>query len=133
MTGLRIRPFSHADAPAASAILNEIIAQGGMTAYQDRFSPDRLQGILCAGQQTFCAYVALRGGDMVGCQTLNPHPDLPDDCADISSFVHLRQLGGGVGRALFTLTLARAQKLGLQGMTACEQCRLPVASPWTRS
>lgn len=119
MTGLRIRPFRHADAPAASAILNDIIAQGGMTAYQDRFSPDRLEGTLCAGPQTFCAHVALRGGKLVGFQTLNPHSDLPDDCADIASFVHLRQLGSGVGRALFARTLARAQILGLRGMTAC--------------
>ena len=77
-----------------TGLLNEIIVKGGTTAHTKAFDSDMLgaEMRLYPGQT---AWVLAENniGDVLGFQNIMPHKNLPDDAADIATFVKLGQPG----------------------------------------
>ncbi len=114
------RPAHPDDAPAMCAILNEIIAIGGMTAYEDPFDPDSMTANYIAAPLLISCTVAELDGAVSGFQAIwRPDPGfpgataMPPDWAVIASFVKLGITGQGIGKALFAATCAAARAYGV--------------------
>jgi L-amino acid N-acyltransferase YncA len=116
---VRVRPIAPADVPAACAILNRIITIGGTTAHQHPYDAARFEKDYVVGDNLICCHVALDETDRVaGFQWLGRNPDLPDGCADIATFARRAPVLPGVGTALFAVTRAVADSLGLREINA---------------
>lgn len=118
MSSVTVRPFARADAEALAAILNEIIAIGGMTAIPGPMTGDELCDAYTDAERTLCCYTALMDGVPVGFQVLLRTPGLPEDWADIASFSRRSPPAPGAGRALFAATVPAARALGLSAIHA---------------
>jgi L-amino acid N-acyltransferase YncA len=98
------------------AILNEIIAIGGTTAYEEPFDTDSMIANYIAAPLLISCTVADLDGAVVGFQAIW-QPDgsvpMPPDWAVIASFVKVGITGQGIGRALFTATCAAARAHGV--------------------
>ena len=103
-----IRPALPEDVSVMAALLNEIIALGGTTAYQEPFSAEDFRTHYLDGPDTFCCHVALAEGRVLGFQALGMYPALPAGWLDIGTFVGIASRGAGVGAALFAATKAVA-------------------------
>ena len=57
-------------------------------------------------------HLAEVGGEVLGFQRLGPHPDLPDDTADVATFVIRGRHDERVGSALWNATRAAARAAG---------------------
>ena len=115
---LTVRPAEPGDAAEMAALLNEIIAIGGTTAYEDPFEPADLYASLVAAETILCCHVALSEGRVVGFQALETEEGSGVVTGYIATFA--RQTGGvpGVGRALFPITVAAAREAGLTEIIA---------------
>lgn len=112
-----IRKAGPLDARAMAELLNEIIAIGGTTAYvHDKTAQDFILGMQAAGS----AWVLAENdaAKVLGFQWIEPHPDLPEDVADIASFVRVGGTGLGVGSALFEATRQTAKTMGYRAIDA---------------
>ncbi len=110
MSETLIRPFAQGDAPAMRALLNAIIARGGTTAHQTPFSESAFAERVLAEEARLAAFVAVdAAGDVAGFQILHRHPQLPEDWADIGTYVASGGRRRGVGAALFAATAAVAR------------------------
>ncbi|WP_010139694.1 GNAT family N-acetyltransferase [Oceanicola sp. S124] len=113
-----IRPAALEDAPAISAMLQELVAAGKRTARADA---DFVRthyitgGLLCS--------VAVEGDEILGLQSLkraeagNPY-DTPEGWGIIGTHVSPRAARKGVGRGLFAASLAAAEQAGLPAIEA---------------
>ncbi|WP_417626408.1 GNAT family N-acetyltransferase [Pararhodobacter aggregans] len=115
---LSVRPFLPGDEGPLTAILNEIIAAGGTTAYEAPFTPERLRAYHLDGPRVLCCHVVLEGETPVGFQVLNANPDLPGGWGDIASFTRREPPVRGAGTLLFEATRAKARALGLAKLNA---------------
>lgn len=115
---LSVRPFRPGDEGPLTAILNEIIAAGGTTAYETPFTPERLRAYHLDGPGVLCCHVVLEGEEPVGFQVLNANPALPEGWGDIASFTRREPPVRGAGTLLFQATQARARALGLAMLNA---------------
>lgn len=115
---LTVRPFAPGDEAALTAILNAIIAEGGTTAYEVPFTPERLRAYHLDGPTVLCCHVALSNGEPVGFQVVNANPDLPEGWGDMASFTRRDPPVPGAGTALFRATQARARALGIPMLNA---------------
>lgn len=117
---LEIRDAARGDAPDLADLLNAIIAQGGTTALEDPYAPERLAESYLVGPTVHCCFVAIdrETGRLEGFQTLGRYPGLPDDIGDIGTFVHIEGKQRGVGSALFAATRERARRLDLAAINA---------------
>lgn len=115
---LIVRPFLPEDAPTLTAILNDIIAAGGTTAYQAPFTPEGLRAYHLDGPTVLCCHTVLDGAEPVGFQVLNANPAFPEGWGDIASFTRREPPVRGAGTLLFEATRARAQALGLVMLNA---------------
>ncbi|WP_083195196.1 GNAT family N-acetyltransferase [Pararhodobacter sp. CCB-MM2] len=113
-----VRPTRAEDAPALTAILNDIIAAGGTTAYETPFTPDALFDKHLGGKTVLCCHTVLEGDEPVGFQVLNANPALPEGWGDIASFTRREPPVRGAGTALFAATRAKARELGLPVLNA---------------
>lgn len=116
-----IRPARPDDAAEMAALLNEIIAIGGTTAYEDPFDEAAMRESYVTAPSLICCTVAESDGVILGFQGLfRPLPDdpLPADWASIATFARIGRAGGGVGRALFTETLRLARANGVATIDA---------------
>jgi len=125
MSLIKLRPATPADADALAALLNQIIKNGGTTAHLNPFDGSRLLNHYLAPPLAIRCTVAEVGGTIAGFQALEwsdpnwPGPDsLPPDWALIASFVDADFQGRGIGKALFTKTLAAAQSAGARCIDA---------------
>jgi ribosomal protein S18 acetylase RimI-like enzyme len=125
MSQINIRAAIPADADALAALLNQIIDAGGTTAHLNPFDAPRMLNHYIAPPLAISCFVAQVGGTIAGFQALEwsdpnwPGPDsLPADWALIASFVHADFQGRGIGKALFTKTLAAAQCAGARCIDA---------------
>ena len=125
MSQINIRAAIPADADALAALLNQIIKKGGTTAHLNLFDGPRLLNHYLAPPLAISCTVAEVGGTIAGFQSLEwsdpnwPGPDsLPADWALIASFVDADFQGRGIGKALFTKTLAAAQSAGARCIDA---------------
>ena len=119
------RPATPSDAPAMCAILNEIIAIGGTTAYEDPFNPDGMIANSVTAPLLIACTVAELDGAVCGFQAFwRPDPSfpgaatMPPDWAAIASFVKVGMTGHGIGKSLFSATLAAARTAKVKAIDA---------------
>lgn len=107
------RPATSEDAPAMVALLNDIIAAGGTTAYEEPFDVSRMQSHYIAHPKCISCTVAERDGDIVGFQGLfwpyDPADPFPEGWAFIATFVQRGLTGRGIGGRLFEATRSTAE------------------------
>ena len=117
---IEVRDAGRGDAPDLAELLNAIIAQGGTTALEEAFTPERFAQAYLDGPDVLCCFVAVdtEAGRIEGFQTLGRYAGLPDDVGDIGTFARIDGKQRGVGSALFAATQARARKLGLTAINA---------------
>ena len=115
-----VRPTEARDVPALTALINQIIAIGGTTAYQESFSETDLAAHLLDDTRLICCHTAIDPADgaPAGYQVLKTHPDLPPHWADIATFARVEPKLPGVGTALFAATRAFARNSGLVAINA---------------
>lgn len=125
MSQIKLRPATSEDVDRLAALLNQIIKTGGTTAHLHPFDRERLLNHYLAPPSAISCFVAEVGGTIAGFQALEwsdpnwPGPDsLPADWALIASFVDADLQGRGIGKALFTKTLAAAQSAGARCIDA---------------
>ncbi len=109
---ITIRAATPADADQMAAILNEIIVIGGTTAYLDPVTSEYLAGKISGGGERASWQVAEDGSALLGFQWAMPHEQLPEEAADIASFVRVGTVGRGIGTQLFAATCAKTRALG---------------------
>ena len=121
MNELLVRPVRPEDAPDLTDLINEIIGEGGTTAFERPFTSDRLAQQYLSGPSVVSAVVALdvSTGRLEGFQILGDFgTPLPKGWADIGTYVRLSSKQRGVGSALFAVTRERARHLGLIAINA---------------
>ena len=118
LTLANIRPASRSDTPQMAALLNEIIAIGGTTAFEDPVSADDLaQWYL--GADAWCCHVAVdSAGDIAGYQALERTDAYGPGIGEISTFARQSPVVKGTGTALFDATKAAARAAGLATINA---------------
>jgi L-amino acid N-acyltransferase YncA len=116
------RPATPADAAAMAALLNEIIAAGGTTAYEVPFSAADMDAHYISLAARVSCTVALVDGRIVGFQGLfwphDPSDPFPAGWAFIATFVRRGMAGAGIGKALFAATRAAATAAGVKTIDA---------------
>ncbi len=117
---ITIRKAHALDAREMTAILNEIIAIGGTTAYTDPVTDDYMKARIAAAPEVSAWHVAeTESGDIVGFQWITRGADyLPPEAAEIATFARSGQHGLGIGSKLFEATRAAAKTLGYQWINA---------------
>lgn len=117
MTELTVRAAQPADAAEMAELLNEIIAAGGTTAYEEPFDAPMMDEHYVSGPDVVCCTVAERDGRIVGFQGLfwphGPDDPFPPRWAIIATFAKRGETGGGIGTALFARTRERAKAAGV--------------------
>jgi L-amino acid N-acyltransferase YncA len=119
---LTIRPAAEADAAPMAELLNEVIAAGGTTAYEDPFDAAAMDAHYISLPELVSCTVAELDGRIVGFQGLFwPHDSgdsLPEGWAIIATFAKVGLTGAGIGRALFQATRAAARAAGVRTIDA---------------
>jgi L-amino acid N-acyltransferase YncA len=116
---MEIRFVREVDAPALASLLNEVIARGGTTAYEEPFTPEALLEEMLVGPDVICCFVAQDGkGSLWGFQSLLRSDGLPDDVGDIATFSRVGTVQKGTGSRLFAATRQAATEKGLMGINA---------------
>lgn len=114
-----IRPCRTEDLPELCELLNEIILLGGTTALESRFTvPQFVDHFFNQQIQISCLVAEGAEGELLGFQVLSFHEQLPDDWADIATFVRTSPRMSGVGSALFAETAALADKYEINTLNA---------------
>jgi L-amino acid N-acyltransferase YncA len=113
------RPATGEDAAEMAALLNEIIKIGGTTAYTESVTAQYLRDRMAqAAEQSSWTVAYAPDGQIMGFQSIEPHPDLPSESGDIGSFVRVGARGQGIGSALFAQSCENARALGYSTLIA---------------
>ncbi len=118
---LATRPATPRDADEMTALINEIIAIGGTTAYEDPFTPESMNGEFISPPYLLSCTLVEDEGRLLGFQVLlwpNAHEPFPDVWAYIGTYARVGHTGGGIGRALFAETLKAARAAGVKTIDA---------------
>ena len=108
-----IRRAARLDARALADLLNAIIRKGGTTALTRELDRDAMLGWIGRAPERSAWHVAeADGGDILGVQLIEPHPDLPPEACDIATFVKSGTTGIGIGSRLFEASRRAASDLG---------------------
>lgn len=99
------------------ALQNEVIRSGAFSAYQQAVTEHWFSSTFLTGPGAISCHLAEKA-QIVALQTLERHPALPPDWADIGTFVAPRTRRGGAGRALFSASLAAARQAGISTLNA---------------
>jgi L-amino acid N-acyltransferase YncA len=121
IVNLTTRPATTKDATAMAALLNEIIAIGGTTAYEEPFSGESMDDHYVSARNLIACTVAERDGELLGFQGLfwpTDEDPFPMGWAFIATFARVGRTGGGVGRALFAATVKAARGAGVRTIDA---------------
>ena len=114
-----IRLAQPADADEIATILNEIIAIGGTTAFEDPLGIEDVRAEFVTRPTLICSHVALDTHDQIaGVQFLNHNADYGPYIGDIATFARQSPRTPGVGTALFEATRAAAEDAGLAALNA---------------
>ncbi len=107
------------DAPEMAALLNEIIAIGGTTAFEDPVSVPQISDWYIQSHMLFCCHVAVDDdGKIAGFQSLESDPNDSEKIGYIATFARQSPLVKGVGTALFQSTKDVARDLGVRKISA---------------
>ena len=102
-----------------ASLLNEIIHKGGSTALERPVTGADIAEWMDSAPTRSAWHVAVDGGGSVlGFQWIEPASYLPDDAAEIASFVQIGRGGLGIGSALFDATRKAAKRLGYAWINA---------------
>ena len=119
---LTVRAARPSDAAAMAELLNEIIAAGGTTAYEEPFDAAMMDLHYISGPEVVCCSVAENDGRLVGFQGLfwphDPVDPFPPGWAIIATFAKRGETGGGIGTALFARTREQARATGVTTIDA---------------
>ena len=116
---ITIRPPISLDTTDMARLLNEIIEIGGTTARSTAVTGADIAAEMAFEPARSVWRVALDQEErVVGFQSLSPWDQLPDDAADISTFVQVGRTGLGIGSALFDSTRQAAKALGYRWINA---------------
>lgn len=120
MTDILIRRARISDAQGMIDVFNPIIRAGGTTAIEDEYSLDAQRAFLQAIGPREACHIAFdqKISAIVGFQSHATHEQLPDDIADIATFVRADQKGRGIGRLLSEATFVTAHKDGYSAINA---------------
>ena len=99
-------------------LLNEIIAIGGTTAFEDPVTPQDMVDCYIKGPLLECCHVAVDDrGDVAGFQSID-FDEVPNGVGYIATFARQTPVVRGVGTALFEATRQFAKKAGLTTINA---------------
>ncbi|THH34624.1 GNAT family N-acetyltransferase [Aliishimia ponticola] len=114
------RPATPLDARPMAALLNAIIEKGGTTALVRPVTAEDLHDWMeeeTPGRSAWHVAVA-EDGEIVGFQWIEPAQYLPEDAAEIATFVQIGRTGLGIGSALFEATKKAARHIGYAWINA---------------
>lgn len=115
---MHVRPASRADARPLAELLGEIIAIGGTTA-MNRLSRAEMEAWIVSNPAQSTMMVAeSEKGELLGFQSIAPHPNLPETACDIATFTRAGHARIGIGSALFEETGPAARALGFDWINA---------------
>lgn len=116
---IRVRAAISLDAPSMAKLLNEIIGRGGTTALTRTVTGDDILEWMGANPDRAAWNVALDSTEsVVGFQWIEPADYLPEEAAEIATFVQIGQTGLGIGSKLFEATKDAAKSLGYTWINA---------------
>ena len=115
---LQTRKASENNSKDLCQILNEIIAIGGTTGFENILSESEFESVFINGPGLISCFLAENNGLILGFQSLSHHPDLPSGWADIATFARVNPKVRGVGTSLFEATLAFARHLDIETINA---------------
>lgn len=102
-----------------AAILDEIIAKGGMTAMSGTVTEDEIGQWMARNRTCSAWHVAEdEAGRVFGFQWIEPAEYLPPQAAEIATFARIGHTGLGIGSALFEATRRAAKALGYAWINA---------------
>ena len=112
-----VRKATPLDAKPMADLLNAIIAEGSATALARPVTGADLSDWMQSPRSAW--HVAeSRTGEVLGFQWIEPAHYLPEEAAEIASFVRIGKTGLGIGSALFLATRKAAQRLGYAWINA---------------
>jgi L-amino acid N-acyltransferase YncA len=109
------------DAAAMAALINQIIAIGGTTAYEEPFTPESMDREFISPPYLLSCTIVEDEDRLLGFQVLlwpNAEEPFPDGWAYIGTYVRVGHTGGGIGRALFAETVKAARAAGVKSIDA---------------
>ena len=110
---ITVRAAMDLDAGSMATLLNAIIERGGTTALTKPVTARDIRDRLSANAVHSAWHVALDDRErVVGFQWIGPNDSLPENAADIATFVEIGRTGLGIGSALFSATAKAAKALG---------------------
>jgi L-amino acid N-acyltransferase YncA len=110
---ITVRAAMDLDAGSMAALLNAIIERGGTTALTRPVTAQDMRDWMSATPDRSVWHVALDDRErVIGFQWIAPNESLPEDAADIATFVEIGRTGLGIGSALFSATAKAAKALG---------------------
>ncbi|MEL7097413.1 MAG: GNAT family N-acetyltransferase [Pseudomonadota bacterium] len=111
---IAVRPAISLDAASMAKLLNAIIREGGTTAMTQDVKASDIADWMASNDGRAAWHVAVDGGEnVVGFQYIEPGGDyLPDEAAEIATFVQIGQTGLGIGSKLFEATRRAAKEIG---------------------
>ena len=115
----QIRAALPEDAPEMAALLNEIIAIGGTTAFEDSVSSAQIEQWYIESDALYCCFVAVDdAGKIAGFQSLDSDEGDTDKVGYIATFARQTPVVKGVGTALFKATKTEALSRGVNVINA---------------
>ena len=119
LTLSHIRKAKPEDAPEMADLLNEIIAIGGTTAFEDQVTAADIINWYIQGKQLFCCHVAIDdAGSVIGFQSLESDSKDKEKIGYIATFARQTPVVKGVGTALFQTTTKKARQLKVREISA---------------
>jgi len=116
---IAVRIAGQLDARPMADLLNEIIRQGGTTAFTKEVTRDTLLGWFAQAPDQSVWHVAEdANGALLGFQSIEPKAKLPAEACDIATFVQVGQTGLGIGSKLFEATRKAAVAMGYDWINA---------------
>lgn len=106
-----VRRAIREDIPQMVTILNEIIAIGGTTAYQDPVDAPYFEKLVLSKDPQVFIHIAATGSLVEGFQWIAPNAE-STDLATIATFARPGTTQRGIGTALFAATKAAAKEAG---------------------
>lgn len=119
MSAVTIRRALPIDTRQMASLLNEIIQKGGSTALERPVTGADIAEWMGAATGRTAWHVAVDAeGAVLGFQWIEPADYLPENAAEIASFVQIGRSGLGIGSALFEATRKAAKALGYTWINA---------------
>jgi RimJ/RimL family protein N-acetyltransferase len=112
---LRIRRAGLGDARAVAAVMNAVIAEGGLTVFDRPFSDDEERAFIAALGPRSLLNVADVDEQIVGVQSLDLFSPVADSLAHVATmgtWLRADARGRGIGRALAAASCRAAEALG---------------------